>query len=210
MKTGQISRRKFMQLTSVSGACLVIGCVPNSSGESIANLSATDPVGLNQFISIDNIGKVILYNHRPEMGQGIYQAIPMILAEELEVDINAVEIRQSEANSDLYGSQMVVGSHSIQGEFARMRLMGAAAKEMLISAAAQKWKANVSECSAKNGIVTHSSGKTFSYGELVETASKLSAPENPALKDPKDFKVIGQSIIDPRNNRILQRSQYAL
>jgi len=194
MKTAQISRRKFMQLTSVSGACLVVGCVPNSVGESIANLSAINPVGLNQFISIDNLGKVILYNHRPEMGQGVYQAIPMILAEELEVEIKQVEIRQSEADSKLYGDQRVVGSRTIRSEFEKMRKMGAAAKEMLTSAAAQKWKVNVRECSAKNGIVTHSSGKTLSYGELVEAASKLSAPENPTLKDPKDFKIIGQSI----------------
>jgi len=194
MNTAQISRRKFIKLSSVSGVCLVVGCVPSASGESISNFSAIDPVGLNQFISIDNLGKVVLFNHRPEMGQGIYQSIPMILAEELEVDINIVEIRQSEANSDLYGSQRVVGSHSIQGEFTKMRKMGAAAKEMLILAAAQKWNAKSAECSAKKGIVTHSSGKTLSYGDLVEDASKLPAPENPDLKDPKDFKVIGQSI----------------
>ncbi len=196
MKT-TLSRRKFMQLTSVSGVFLAVGCVPNTRGEEvIANVTNQEKgFGLNQFITITKEGAVTLFNHRPEMGQGTYQSIPMVIAEELEVDVNAVDIKQSEASIELYGSQMVVGSRSIQTEFDKLRKMGAAAKEMLLQAAATQWQTDISNCYAENGEVKNkSNSNTLSYGELVEEARELEAPTDPILKDPKDFKVIGQSI----------------
>ncbi len=190
-----ISRRKFVQISSASSALLLVGCIPSGGKDRLTNLSLDgEGTPLNQFISIDGSGLVTLFNHRPEMGQGTYQAIPMILAEELEADISKVKIVQSEANSDLYGGQMVVGSHSIQSEYMNCRKMGAAAREMLIQAAAKKWDVPVSECTASMGVVAHSSGKTLSYGELVAEASKLKAPTNPKLKANKDFKIIGQPV----------------
>ena len=192
MKTGTLSRRRFIQLSSASGALLVVGCVPGKSGEEIVNASAVANASLNQFITIDERGHVILYNHRPEMGQGTFQSIPMILAEELEVNMDQVEIRQSEADRDLYGSQMVVGSRSIQTEFLKLRKMGAAAREMLISAAVDVWGAERSDCTAQNGVVTRSStGEELTYGDLVEAASKLTAPTEPPLKVPSEFRIIG-------------------
>ena len=129
------------------------------------------------------------------MGQGTFQAIPMILAEELEVDIDKVEIKQSAADRSKYGDQMVVGSRSIQGQYAGMRKMGAAAREMLITAAANKWKVPAQDCFARAAKVVHRpTGNSFGYGELVEDACKLPVPQNPTLKDPKDFTVIGRSI----------------
>ncbi|MFI5188182.1 MAG: molybdopterin cofactor-binding domain-containing protein [Chitinophagales bacterium] len=204
MKTeNKIHRRKFIRLAAMSaGAVLAVGYIPGIGRKSrIVNLSNTDDrgLGLNQYIFIDSSGKIILFNHRPEMGQGTFQAIPMILAEELEVDIYKVQIMQSPADRSKYGDQMVVGSRSIQSQFNEMRKMGAAAKEMLIKAAANKWKVPNQECYAEDAKVIHRpSGNKFSYGELVEDASKLSAPQNPVLKDPKDFKIIGQSI--PRSD----------
>src|SRR5690606_15898825 len=115
-----ISRRKFIRLTSASGVFLAIGHLSSASGASklVSKLvSDASFVDLNQYISIGTDNSIVLYNHRPEMGQGTYQSIPMILAEELEMDIEKVEIRPSAANSELYGSQMVVGSRSIQSEF---------------------------------------------------------------------------------------------
>lgn len=152
-------------------------------------------VSLNQFVVINTNGRVLLYNHRPEMGQGTYQAVPMILAEELEVDVNQIEIRPSEANEQKYGSQNVVGSRSIQTEFEILRKMGAAAKEMLVEAASKRWSVPVGECSASQGVITHAaSDKKLTYGELVEEASKLTPPENPTLKQPSQFTVIGKSM----------------
>ena len=192
-----ISRRKFIQLTSVTGAFLAIGCVPDVSGsESLVSSLTDDPskIDLNQFISIGTDGSIVLFNHRPEMGQGTYQSIPMILAEELEVDIDKIEIRQSVASRDLYGSQMVVGSRSIQTEFDKLRKMGAAAREMLKQAAANKWKADVSTCTASDGTVTNSSGDQLTYAELVTEASKLKPSDSPPLKAKADFKVVGKEI----------------
>lgn len=128
------------------------------------------------------------------MGQGTYQSIPMILAEELEVDIEKVEIRPSAANAELYGSQMVVGSRSMQSEFEKLRKMGASAREVLRQAAADKWNVSIDECKASNGTVTRSSGEVLTYGALVESAATISPPQDPPLKKREDFSIIGKSI----------------
>ncbi len=184
-------------MTSASGVFLAIGHLSSASGASklVSKLvSDASFVDLNQFISIGTDNSIVLYNHRPEMGQGTYQSIPMILAEELEVDIEKVEIRPSAANSELYGSQMVVGSRSIQSEFEKMRKMGAAAREVLRQAAANKWNISIEDCKASNGTVINPSGEILTYGALVESAGKISPPQDPPLKDRKDFKIIGKSI----------------
>ncbi len=194
---GKLPRREFLRMTAVSGAFLAVGCSPGIGGEpKVKTIRPTGgkDISVNQFIVINTNGRVLLYNHRPEMGQGTYQAIPMILAEELEVDVDQIEILPSAADEGLYGSQMVVGSRSIQTEYAKLRNMGAAAREMLKQAAANKWQTDVAECEASLGEVIHTSGKKLSYGELVEAASVLTPPENPPLKNPGDFKVIGRSM----------------
>ncbi len=192
----KISRRKFVGLSSASSMMLLVGCVPSVGKDKIVNLAEeSDGTALNQFISIDRSGLITLYNHRPEMGQGTWQAIPMILAEELEADISKVKIVQSEANSKLYGRQMVVGSHSIQSEFMNCRKMGAAAKDMLVRAAAETWGVQPMDCKAAYGVVTHNqSKKRLTYGELVAKASKLKAIENPKLKEVQGFDIIGKPI----------------
>jgi len=195
MKT--VSRRKFIQLSSAAGAFLAIGYAPDVTGDDfLVAKTSDDPakIDLNQFISIGSDNSIVLFSHRPEMGQGTYQSIPMILAEELEVDIDKIEIRPSIASTKLYGSQMVVGSRSIQSEFEKCRNMGAAAREMLRQAAADKWKVNVSECRAVNGKVVNSSGDVLTYGELVREAAEVSPPENPPLKKPREFSIIGTPV----------------
>ncbi len=192
-----ISRRKFIQLSSVTGAFLAIGFIPTVDGkEKLISSLTGDPskIDLNQFISIGKDGSIVLFNHRPEMGQGTYQSIPMILAEELEVTMEQIEIRQSIASRDLYGSQMVVGSRSIQSEFEKLRKMGAATREVFKQAAANKWGVSIDMCNATKGTIVSETGKKFTYAELVEEASKLKPSSNPPLKNPKDFKIIGTSI----------------
>ncbi|MDX2045709.1 MAG: molybdopterin cofactor-binding domain-containing protein [Chitinophagaceae bacterium] len=196
--TSKIPRREFIGLAAASGAILALGYIPSTEKKSaIVNLlmNGVDPViELNPYIFISSTGKITIFNHRPEMGQGTFQAIPMILAEELEADIEKISIEQSPANRSKYGDQMVVGSRSIQNNYTLMRKMGAAAKEMLIHAAAAKWKVNADECYAERAMVFHpATGKKLSYGELVEDASKLTAPQHPKLKDPATFKIIGKS-----------------
>lgn len=192
-----ISRRKFIQMTSLSGAFLVVGFGSDATGIDKLVASVTpniSKIDLNQFISIGTDGSITLLNHRPEMGQGTYQSIPMILAEELEVSMDQISILPSAANAKLFGNQMVVGSRSIQTEFEKLRKMGAAAREMLKQAAANRWKINITECIASNGTIINKSGAKLTYAELVEDAGKLSPPENPPLKSPSEFKIIGKSI----------------
>jgi isoquinoline 1-oxidoreductase beta subunit len=193
------TRREFLRLSALStGAVLAIGFLPASANEiEIINLAANATPGtpLNAYIFIDRAGKITIYNHRPEMGQGTFQSMPMIIAEELEADIKNVTIAASPADRSKYGDQNVVGSRSTQSQFEPMRKVGAAAKAMLIQAAATRWQAEISDCFAENAVVVHRpSGKKLNYGELVEEASKLTPPQNPVLKSPKDFKVIGQSL----------------
>ena len=193
----QLTRRRFLQLSSVSGTFLVIGCVPDIGESTKIITSLTDHIGgvrLNQFISIGTDNSFVLVNHRPEMGQGTYASIPMILAEELEIDIEKVQVVQGEADRDLYGSQMVVGSRSIQTEFEKLRMMGAAAKDLLLQAAASRWGVDKSTLKAEDGTIADENGNRTDYGSLVEEAGKLTPPEEPKLKSPKDFKVLGKPV----------------
>ena len=191
-----ISRRKFIQLSSMTGSYLALGYLVEGGRERLVAQSLSDHSGLNlnQFIIIGTDNRIVLLNHRPEMGQGTYQSIPMILAEELEVDIAKIEIKPSIADSKLYGSQMVVGSRSIQTEFEKLRTMGAAAREMLRQAAANRWSVELKECIAKNGTVVNSSGSKLTYGELVQEAAKLTPPEKPPLKSRDKFSIIGKPV----------------
>ncbi|HMH34928.1 MAG TPA: molybdopterin cofactor-binding domain-containing protein, partial [Puia sp.] len=194
----KIPRRTFIKLSALSGASLfAIGFLQSTGKEpEIVNLSGEDVLGtrMNAYIFIDTLGAVTIFNHRPEMGQGTFESIPMIIAEELEVDINEVNIMASPANRSLYGNQMVVGSQSIRSNYELMRKIGASAKETLVAAAARRWNVAPEECYAKNATVIHRpTDRKIKYGELAEDACKLSPPQNPKLKDPKDFTIIGSS-----------------
>jgi isoquinoline 1-oxidoreductase subunit beta len=194
-----MQRREFLRISAFSGvALLAVGILDGSSKRlRIKNISAEvdSATKMNAFIFIDSSGAVTIFNHRPEMGQGTFESIPMIIAEELEVDINKVIILQSLASRKIYGDQMVVGSRSIASNFDWMRKMGASAKEMLISAAASRWNVRVDECYAQQAKVIHRiSGRRLAYGELVEDASKLVPSQDPKLKEPKDFTTIGTAV----------------
>jgi len=199
MKTPtKIARRKFLQLTAMSGAGVALGYMLVSGKDpKIVHVDIGDDsleAEVNPYIFIDSKGKITLFNHRPEMGQGTYEAIPMIIAEELEVNIDDVNIMPSPANRDKYGDQMVVGSRSIGGNYDLMRKIGASAKEMFVATAAAKWKVSPEQCYAENGFVINKNSSTkFSYGQLVIDAKKITPSSNPKLKDPKDFKIIGKS-----------------
>ncbi len=201
MKTSsKIARRKFLKLSAMSGAGLALGYMFVSGKEpKIMHVDIGDDslaTEVNPYIFIDSKGKITIFNHRPEMGQGTYQAIPMIIAEELEVDIENVNIMPSPANCEKYGDQMVVGSRSINSNYDLMRKIGASAKEMFIKAAAAKWNVSAEQCYAENCfVINRGTSIKLSYGELVADAKKIEPSDNPKLKDPKDFKIIGKSIL---------------
>jgi isoquinoline 1-oxidoreductase beta subunit len=154
----------------------------------------------NAFIRIDNAGKTTLVIPQAEMGQGVYTAIAMILAEELDADYAQVVIKHAPASDKLYanplfGIQVTGNSNSIRSFWDKLRGAGAAARSMLIAAAASQWQVDAESCSAANGKVTHAaSNRTLTYGELADAAAKLPVPDKPKLKDPKDFALIGKPL----------------
>ena len=164
--SSKIPRRKFIKISAISGTFLALGFISLSDKkDKIVNLHRDDDISqseLNPYIFIDENGKVTLFNNRPEMGQGTFEAIPMIIAEELEVDMPAINILPSPADRKKYGDQMVVGSRSIRGNYDLMRKIGASAKEMLITVAANKWNTSPENCYAKSAIVINkNSGAKF-------------------------------------------------
>jgi isoquinoline 1-oxidoreductase subunit beta len=151
------------------------------------------------FIRIGRNGRVTLIMSQVEMGQGTYTSMPMLLAEELEVDLAQVDLEHAPADDKLYGNpaigfQATGGSTSVRGFWKPLRLAGATVRTMLIAAAAQSWKVDAASCRAKKGEVIHAaSGRRLSYGALADAAVKLPVPANVALKEAKDYKLIGTS-----------------
>jgi isoquinoline 1-oxidoreductase beta subunit len=154
----------------------------------------------NAFIRIDASGKTTFVIPQAEMGQGVYTAIPMILAEELDADYSQVVLEHAPPSDKLYanptfGIQVTGNSNSIRAFWTRLRNAGAAARAMLVQAAAAQWQVDPASCTAANGKVSHAaSGRTLDYGDLAAAASSVPVPQNPVLKDPKDFTLIGKPL----------------
>ena len=187
------SRRDFLK---ASGGLLLAVSLP-VRGE-IRDTATTDaPFAPNAFLRIDRNGKVTFVSPMIEMGQGTYTSLPMLIAEELEVDVDTVAIEHSPADDRLYanpaiGIQMTGASKSIRGFYGPLRQAGAAARIMLVTAAAQRWGVDPSTCHAENGAVVHPrTGRKLGYGALVDAAAKLPVPEKVGLKEPAEFKLIG-------------------
>jgi isoquinoline 1-oxidoreductase subunit beta len=154
----------------------------------------------NAFIRIDPAGKTTLVMPQVEMGQGVYTSIPMILAEELDADLAQVTLQHAPPNDKLYGNptfglQVTGNSNSVRAFWKPLRNAGAAARAMLVQAAAQQWQVEPASCTTSKGEVTHKeSGRKLSYGALAVAAGSQTPPKDVALKDPKDFVYIGQPV----------------
>jgi isoquinoline 1-oxidoreductase subunit beta len=208
-----ISRRNFIKLSSLLGAALTLGMyLPASAKEAeVINAEAADALGIemNAWISIDSSGKVTIVNHRAEMGQGSYQTVPQIIAEELEVDLNSINIISGIGNEKKYGNQVTGGSGTVRTAYKHLSRMGATAREMLIQAAAKTWNVNKSECYAENGQVIHrASGRKLNYGELVNEAAKLEPPKTIALKRASEYKIIRKPL--PRQDTPMKTNGSAI
>lgn len=206
-----LSRRTFIKAGGLTGVALTLGFSFDADGQSpeVVNTAINGGTELNAWISIDTTGKVTLTNHRAEMGQGSFQSVPQMIAEELEVDLNQVSIVFAQGDGAKYGDQVTGGSSTVRGSYERMLRLGASAREMLIQAAATKWQVPTSQCYAESGQVFHKpSGKKLSYGELVADASKLKAPASVKLKDPKEYKIIRKPL--PRQDNPLKISGQAI
>jgi isoquinoline 1-oxidoreductase subunit beta len=184
-----LSRREFVAVGVAAGTGLVIGFYLPHRGA-----SKNDVFSPNAYLRITPDNKVTIVVARSEMGQGVRTALPMILAEELEADWKQIEIEQAGA-STLFGDQTTGGSASIRTTWDPMRKAGAAAREMLISAAALTWGVPRSSCAAENSRIKHAAtNRSLTYGELVSTAATLPIPTDVPLKQSKDYKIVGQRL----------------
>ncbi|SAL53964.1 xanthine dehydrogenase family protein molybdopterin-binding subunit [Caballeronia humi] len=205
------SRRSFLKFGVTVGAAagggLLLGFSFNASGQGQTAKSVVSGDGIeapqdgifqpNAFVQIDRTGKVTLVIPKVEMGQGVYTSIPMLIAEELEVPLESIVVAHAPPNEELFkdpllGGQLTGGSTSIRYAWEPMRKAGATARVLLVSAAAQQWQVDPASCHAERGQVKHAaSNRAIGYGELVDAAAKLPAPQSVPLKDPKDFGLIG-------------------
>jgi CO/xanthine dehydrogenase Mo-binding subunit len=194
MKTSKIKRREFIKVVGLSGGGLFLASyVPL---QDVFAKPGDDPkiFAPSVYLKINSDGVVTIIVHRSELGQGVKTALPMLIAEELEVDWEKIEIEQADADKK-YGSQTTGGSTSIRRNWEPLRVAGATARVMLITAAANKWNVAIENCEAEKGFVINKlNNEKLSYGDLVEEASKLPVPKGIKLKDPKDFKIIGKKV----------------
>jgi isoquinoline 1-oxidoreductase subunit beta len=193
---GDLSRRGFLRASATaSGGLLLSLSLPFAHREGLA--AASDTFEPNAFIRIGGDGQIVLTMPYVEMGQGTYTAIPMLIAEELEVDLKQVLLEHAPPNEKLYvnpllGVQATGNSNAIRGSWQPLRKAGATARTMLVAAAAKRWNVDPASCRAQSGEVRHqASGRSLSYGELAAEAARMPVPENVTLKQPADFKLIG-------------------
>ncbi len=217
-----VSRRDFLKTTALAGSGLVlgtfVGCKPRptaliEAGPEVVFGAVPDAAAFspNVFMSIETSGDVYIVATRSEMGQGIRTGLPAVVADELEADWTRVKIVQATGDPK-YGDQNTDGSRSIVTLFQPMREAGAAAREMLVAAAAQTWGVPVAECAAENHTVVHRpTGRTLGYGALAATAATLPVPEKPVLKTPDRFRYIGRPLHGVDNhNMVTGRAVYGI
>jgi isoquinoline 1-oxidoreductase beta subunit len=194
-KSSAFSRREFLRTGAAGGAALVVGfrLSPRAFAGQAAEQEKKTPSPFDTWVRITPDNRVTLILGKSEMGQGIMTALPMILAEELCVDWKRVKVEQAPTNPKVYDLG-TGGSGSVAGSWLPLRRAGAATREMLVSAAAQKWEVGADTCKAQDGQVVHGNPKRYlSYGELVEAAAKLPVPNfnTVPLKNSDDFTLVG-------------------
>ena len=192
-----LSRRRFLQAGAAAGGGLLLSLhLPFANGE--ADAADADGFTPNAFIRIARDGQIVLTMPYVEMGQGTYTAVPMLIAEELEVDLKQERLEHAPPNEKLYGNPLLGGiqatgnSNAIRAAWLPLRQAGATARTMLLSAAARRWNVDPASCRVQSGEVFHPpTGRSAKYGELADDAARVPVPEGVALKRPEDFKLIG-------------------
>ncbi|NJN41848.1 MAG: xanthine dehydrogenase family protein molybdopterin-binding subunit [Flammeovirgaceae bacterium] len=188
------NRRSFIKATAAAGGGLMLGfnwlvsCTPSS--EQLLQMPE-EWFNINAFLKIGNNGVVTIFSPNPEIGQNVKTSMPMIVAEELDVNWKNVIVEQAGLDTQKYKRQVAGGSQSIRAGWQSLRMAGATARRMLLETAAKQWDVPVGELTTSEGIIKHASGKSAGYGELAMAATAVEVPTEVELKDPKDFKIIG-------------------
>jgi isoquinoline 1-oxidoreductase beta subunit len=194
--TNDLSRRSFLQAGAAAGGGLMVSlCLPLANRAEAAEADSFAP---NAFIRIGGDGQIVLTMPYVEMGQATYTSIPMLIAEELEVDLSRIRLEHAPPNERLYGNPLFGGiqatgnSNAVRASWVPLRQAGATARMMLVAAAARRWNVEPASCRAQSGEMLHEpTGRRATYGELAADAARMPMPNRVALKQPQDFKVIG-------------------
>ncbi|MBX2943582.1 MAG: xanthine dehydrogenase family protein molybdopterin-binding subunit [Cyclobacteriaceae bacterium] len=186
------NRRSFLKVSLAGGGGLMLSfswlasCAPSEAIKEVPSAW----FDLNAYLSIANNGEVTIMSPNPEVGQNVKTSMPMIVADELDVDWKNVIVKQAPLNPESFTRQVAGGSQSIRQGWHSLRMAGATAREMLKNAAAKKWNVNASDCTTENGYVIHGKDK-LSYGEIATMAAGMEVPAEVRLKDPSEFRIIG-------------------
>jgi isoquinoline 1-oxidoreductase beta subunit len=197
MIANHLTRRSLLQAGAAAGGGLMLSLrLPFAKGD--AEAADADGFAPNAFIRIQGDGQIVLTMPYVEMGQGTYTSIPMLIAEELEVDLKQVSLEHAPPNEQLYGNPLLGGiqatgnSNAVRAAWQPLRQAGAIARTMLVAAAAKRWNVDPASCHARSGAVLHApTGRSIKYGELAADAARMPIPESVALKRPEDFRLIG-------------------
>jgi len=190
----QTSRRSFLKAgATASGGLLMAVTLPGTLGQAMAAGTVHTP---NAWVHIADDNTITILSAHSEMGQGVHTSMPMLVAEELNVDMNQIRVVDAPPGAAyvnaLLGAQITGGSTSVRGSWEKLRVAGAQVREMLISAAAAHWGVDREVVKANKGMLTGPKGQKGTYGEFAELASRMPVPEKPAIKDPKDFRIVGK------------------
>src|ERR1700756_747785 len=193
-----VDRREFLRKSVAGGAGLVIGVYLPGKYEALAGAPPKDGAAINAWVQIAPDDTVKLLIDKSEMGQGINTALTMILADELDLDWKKIKTEFAPAApqyfNPVFGLQGTGGSTSIRGSWEPLAKAGAAARQMLIAAAAKRWNVEPSACHTESSaVVNTATGKRIGYGALVEDAAKLPVPASPKRKDAKDYRYVGKA-----------------
>jgi isoquinoline 1-oxidoreductase subunit beta len=201
----KMNRRFFLCASAMAGGGFMLGLYPKPELKAQGFPGAGPALSPADFISIALDGTATIVAKNQELGQGALNLLPMMIAEELDIDWRAVRIVRSGVGPQ-YGGQITGGSSATPSNWEPMRRIGAAARQMMIAAAAQTWGVPPEECSTASGIVYHQgSNRSLSYGELAPKAAKMPVPvfASLKLKDPKDYKIIGKSTAGAETKEII-------
>ncbi len=205
-----LDRRQFLRVTGLAGGGLLLGAWLDFGRDGVLEAAeiGTEAADFspNAFIRIAPNGVITVMAKNPEIGQGIKTMLPMLIAEELDVDFNAITIEQAMSDPAKYGSQVAGGSTATPTNWEPLRKAGAAGRQMLVAAAAAAWNVPAAECTTASGVVFHrASNRQMTYGALATAAASMPAPDmaTVVLKNPKDFKIIGKSISGVDNDKVV-------